>query len=1180
MSGSDPGSDRLGRLADEFLERYRRGEKPSVAEYAARHPDLAGQIRELFPALGMMEDVRPGPQTGAGAVGPTPDAESPRRLGEHRIVREVGRGGMGVVYEAEQESLGRRVALKVLPPGALGDAKHVERFQREARAAARLHHTNIVPVFGVGEEGGTHFYVMQYIEGRPLDDVLAELRRLRAEADRRPAPPSEPGATTAVALPGGGPSSSRVARSLWQGQSLPADAEPGEPARPDQTAAAPVSGAPSPSSPLPDPHRPYAKSVAHIGVQAAEALEYAAGQGVLHRDVKPANLLLDVWGTVWLTDFGLAKATGTPNLTRTGDVLGTLRYMAPERLEGRADVRSDVYALGLTLYEMLALRPAFDASGRAELVRQLVAAEPPRLDRLDPALPRDLVTVVHKATAKDPDARYQTPGALADDLRRFLEGRSVLARRASLAEQGWRWCRRRPAAAALVAALLALVLLAAGGGLWLERQRAERRGRAREAVEAALERLPGLRWQGRWTEADAVLAQAASRLDDAGSDGLGKQLEQARADLLLARRLEDIWLGWMTYVTAGRFDPAAATGAYEAAFREAGLAVTEDEEGAASRIRGSALRDLLVASLDDWAFLTSDVRLRERLLRVARLADPDPGWRDRLRDPAVWKDRRALERLAGEAPVAELSPQALTTLARLLDQTGADGEPLLRAAQQRFPGDPLVNNHLSYVLSRKGKPEEAVGFVRSALAVRPESSALYFNLARKLSDAGEDREAVAAFRRAIDLNPGFAQAHNGLGNRFHDLGRFEEAVAAHRRAIELDPGSALAHMELGNDLVATGQPKEAIAAYRRAIDLDPKAAPAHYNLANVYKDQGRLEEAVVAYRRATELDPTYAQAHNNLGNVYHIQGRLEEALAAYRRAAELAPRLPQPHYCLGLIHQGQGRLEEAEAAYRRATELDPRYAAAYTNLGNVLHAQGRSEEAVAAWRRAVEFDPKLAVAHHQLGNALFEKGQLREAAEAYRRVGKLVPQNAGVGASASRQLNRCEHLLALESRLPAILAGGEPPADAGELRDLAWVCQYSQRNYAAAARFYAPAFAAQPKLADDLQAQERYSAACAAALAAAGQGTDAAKLDAAERTRLRGQARAWLSADLAAWAKLVKDNPRERPRAREVLRHWQTDDDLATLRDAGALAGLPPEEQASCRKLWKEVEALLQQAKP
>jgi serine/threonine protein kinase len=217
MTASGSAPDPLGQLADEFLERYRRGERPALTDYAARHPDLAEQIRELFPALVMMEAVRPGPPTAVGAGGSGGAAASPPRLGEYRLVREIGRGGMGVVYEAEQESLGRRVALKVLPPGALGDARHVERFQREARAAARLHHTNIVPVFAVGEEDGIHYYVMQYIEGHPLDKVLAELRRLRDEAGPRAGPPVERAPAALEVPPTRCGLSEDVARCLEQG---------------------------------------------------------------------------------------------------------------------------------------------------------------------------------------------------------------------------------------------------------------------------------------------------------------------------------------------------------------------------------------------------------------------------------------------------------------------------------------------------------------------------------------------------------------------------------------------------------------------------------------------------------------------------------------------------------------------------------------------------------------------------------------------------------------------------------------------------------------------------------------------------------------------------------------------------------------------------------------------------
>ena len=184
----------LDQVLESFLESHRRGEDPSIEDYADAHPGLADEIREVFPALMMMEDLgnasSPTGNTAAAATFPT---AAPKQLGDYRILREVGRGGMGVVYEAEQVSLGRHVALKVLPFHGLMDAKYLERFRREAQAAASLHHSNIVPVFGVGEHEGVHYYAMQFIQGQPLDEVIAELRRIRSSGD---------GSSTTLRLPG------------------------------------------------------------------------------------------------------------------------------------------------------------------------------------------------------------------------------------------------------------------------------------------------------------------------------------------------------------------------------------------------------------------------------------------------------------------------------------------------------------------------------------------------------------------------------------------------------------------------------------------------------------------------------------------------------------------------------------------------------------------------------------------------------------------------------------------------------------------------------------------------------------------------------------------------------------------------------------------------------------------
>ncbi len=470
----------LNQLADEFALRQRAGERPRLEEYCERHPDLADDIRSLFPALVELERVKAdaGPDLAVEVAGAPPVTH----LGDFRLLREVGRGGMGVVYEAEQVSLGRRVAIKLLPASVFRDPNKRRRFEREARAAAKLHHTNIVPVHGFGEHDGTPYYVMQFIPGLGLDVVIDELGRLPADG-RAPTPDRPRSAEAALSVV--------LARSLLgadgagtAGWNSPADNGPADNA-PTTTSAGGITPDPAP---LPRPDRgstvslstsgvllpgqsgsgagkssgkrtTYWESVARIGVQVAGALAYAHKQGVLHRDIKPANLLLDLDGIVWVTDFGLAKADDSDNLTHTGDLLGTLRYMPPEAFEGHSDARSDVYALGLTLFELVALRPAYEERDRNKLIKAVTTGEPPRLRKLRKDAPRDLVTIVEKATDKDPARRYQSAGALADDLQRFMDGRPITARRATELERLWMWARRRPAMAGLVAALFLCLLV-------------------------------------------------------------------------------------------------------------------------------------------------------------------------------------------------------------------------------------------------------------------------------------------------------------------------------------------------------------------------------------------------------------------------------------------------------------------------------------------------------------------------------------------------------------------------------------------------------------------------------------------------------------------------------------------------------------------------------------------------
>ena len=414
----------VGQIADEFTERLNRGDSPNVEEYARRHPELADVLRDVLASVQLLR--------GAADESPGVLPTEVGTLGDYRLLRVLGRGGMGVVYEAEQRSLGRRVAVKVLPFAATLDAQQRHRFEAEAQTAARLHHTHIVPVHAMGCDQGVHYFVMQFIDGRPLSEVITDLR-----------------AGTCAAL------------------------VPDEPDR--------------------------VRAVARLGVQAAEALAYAHRLGVVHRDVKPGNLLLDSAGHLWLTDFGLARCGADPGVTRTGDVIGTLRYMSPEHVAGDAPLgaRGDVYSLGATLYELLTLEPAYPGRDRAELVRTILSTDPRPPRRLNRAVPADLETVVLKAMAREAHGRYASADDLADDLRRFLDERPIKARRPSLTVRAAKFVRRHRAAATAAAAVLVLAVAGLTTGavlIWQEKGRTEQalatsevnRRRAETSVEAAL----------------------------------------------------------------------------------------------------------------------------------------------------------------------------------------------------------------------------------------------------------------------------------------------------------------------------------------------------------------------------------------------------------------------------------------------------------------------------------------------------------------------------------------------------------------------------------------------------------------------------------------------------------------------------------------------------------------------
>jgi serine/threonine protein kinase/WD40 repeat protein/tetratricopeptide (TPR) repeat protein len=529
-SQDDP---RVIAALEEYLDALKQGRRPDRKAFEAAHADIATALAECLDGLEFIQSAGPRLQESAAeasaraSASAAPGPEAP--LGDFRIVGEVGRGGMGVVYEAVQLSLGRRVALKVLPFAAALDPRQLARFQNEARAAAQLHHTNIVPVYGVGCERGVHFYAMQLVEGRSLAEVIAELRRPGAEG---PAPGRGVGAGLADELLG--------LDGLATAPRTP-DPQPTGPYTPAEGPAADTAPRAAPSTERSLRSPAFFRTAARLGAQAAEALEHAHQLGVVHRDVKPANLLVDGRGHVWVTDFGLAHVQSGQGLTLTGDLVGTLRYMSPEQALAQrvvVDHRTDLYSLGVTLYEVLTLEPAFGGRDRQELLRQIAFEEPRPPRKLNKAIPADLETIVLKAMAKNPAERYATAQDLADDLRRFLEDRPIRARRPTLAQRGRKLVRRhRAVVTTMVGGAFAVAAVAIALLVYSNVQIEEKRKETQSALNQSRESAEQLRLEKRQAQVslstfllDRGLALCEQGEVDLGLLWLARALGQAPED--------------------------------------------------------------------------------------------------------------------------------------------------------------------------------------------------------------------------------------------------------------------------------------------------------------------------------------------------------------------------------------------------------------------------------------------------------------------------------------------------------------------------------------------------------------------------------------------------------------------------------------------------------------------------
>jgi eukaryotic-like serine/threonine-protein kinase len=892
--------DRLQDIVAGYLERLAGGQAEDHETLLARYPEFREELIDFFATRDLIEEVAaPLREAVQGPLATSHDAQAVSRalaerglLGDFHILREIGRGGMGVVYEAKQLSLGRQVALKVLPFLAVLDNRQIERFKNEARAAGQLHHTNIVPVYAVGCERGVHYYAMQYIDGQTLAQVISDLRLQTADLKK------EPGSKAPAA-----PGPSAAARPYASAGALQAS-----------TALTPPVAALSTGRSTTSPE--FMRSVARVGIQAAEALDHAHESGIVHRDIKPSNLLLDNKGNVWITDFGLAQFQTGANLTMTGDLVGTLRYMSPEQALGKRvpiDVRTDVYSLGITLYELLTLTPAFTGRDREELIKQIAFEEPQALRRVNRAAPPELEIIVEKAIEKNPADRYPTAQALADDLRRYLMHEPVRASRASVWHRARKVARRHPGVTVTAAIAVAAGLLLGIVGLAVNNHLVRREQLLTQAALAKAEQQGAIAQAVRDFLQKKLLAQADPQVQaDSGPRGSSnstaakpnptiRQLLDRAALELVPENIDKQFPG-QPLVQAELLktigEAYRGIGENGAAIphlqRAVALQVSEltDRHPETLATMNSLARSYLDASqLPDAAALFKQVRD----LRAETLGPDDPDTLKSLNDlcRAYYALGRHEEALAVREDIVRLRKA----------RYGVENPDTLRSMNN------LAN---SYVTAKRYA--EALTLHEETLVLRgatlpdkhPETLESMNNVGNCYALLGQHEKALELLEKALagrkavlgPEHPKTLESMNNIAVTYSALGRYAESLHLHQQTL------ALRKIKLGAGHRATLNSLNAV-AWLLATAPDT----------TVRNPRKALEMAQEAVKRA----PTKDDYWNTLGAAHYRLGNYQAALPALAKSMDLRKGGEATDwFFLSMIHQHLGHKDEAREWFDKA----------------------------------------------------------------------------------------------------------------------------------------------------------------------------------------------------------------------------------------------------------------------
>lgn len=919
-----PKFEQLGRLAEEIERVLRGGHEPDLLAMAKGNEMLASELEQILPSIRALCELGYEPASALSA------GQQIGSLGDFRIIRELARGGMGVVYEGEQISLRRRVALKVLPFAAMLDPRRLKRFQNEALAVAQLDHPNIVNVYGVGCDRGVHFYAMRYIDGRTLAEIISQLRDAPTQ--------SEAACLEDIVSHGASGTGKHPEKTTVKSREF-SNKEP---------ASGPLGYLPTPATTVAASHDNTYKyqghstnaamyrSIAQMAQHVAEALHEAHVEGVVHRDIKPSNLMLDSRGKVWVTDFGLAATEQDITLTMSGDLLGTLAYMSPEQALAhrvRIDGRTDVYSLGATLYELLTLRTAVRGKQRDEILREIAFDEPVSIRKLNPAVPWDLERIVMKAMEKNPDDRYSTAEAMAADLQRFLTQQPVLAQPVSWLQRGARWVRRRPGLVATTAiTVLAYVIASATAGIviWQARQEAvsQKRAaeisaqRARDQEQIAIQlAVQADNQRARVVDGFQAALDTIQEIESALRTEprlMAVELAPLRADLL--RRSQAAYERFLGQPNED--DPTILSGRRQAYIQlaeilsELGLYEQAIDRLSSARDLSERLSALAPNNENRFQLALVQANLGNAYRQIGRLSESEAA---QLLAVKGLEELRALD-AADERTRFNLAT-VRKNLGVLYHSTGrlADAERLYRDSQLIVEEMLRVKPSAKLRLSRNfslanqgllsmelGRPEEARQKLQEVIAA--------CELLAQESEIANDPMLWFTWGAALS---NLAKVHLRLDQLTESANRRQQAVQHWREAAERFPVRMEFRNELAKNicmqaelLAVLGDLKSAEAAFRAHIDLRmrnaaelPEAddarnalANSHSELADFLLDHDRPRDAVAAYQQSIEIGQRLEAAeyrynlagkYNNLALAWVQLKDIEQARDAFRRAISL-----------------------------------------------------------------------------------------------------------------------------------------------------------------------------------------------------------------------------------------------------------------------------------------------------